>query len=80
MSEILFYSLFINGFFPEFKKELRVDIHDNFMLGMLQICRNTGRNKKGLCQCAKLQDLGDGDFDCYDCYCSGGETKSNPTL
>ena len=35
-------------------------------------------NKKGLRQCAKLQDLGEGDYHCCDCH--GGKTKSNPTL
>ena len=32
-------------------------------------------NKKGLRQCAKLQDLGEDD-----CYFYGGKTRSNPTL
>ena len=30
-------------------------------------------NKKGLRQCAMLQDLGEGDY-CYDCDCYGGKT------
>ena len=38
-------------------------------------------HKKGLCQCAKLKDMGGGDCcDYCDCDCYGGETKSNPTL
>ena len=36
-------------------------------------------DKKGLRQCAKLQDLCGGDC-CCDYCCSGGKTKYNPTL
>ena len=35
-------------------------------------------DKKGLRQCAKLNDLGGHHY--YYCDCSGGKTKSNPTL
>ena len=31
--------------------------------------------KKGLHQCAKLQDLGEGDYYCCDCDCYGGNKK-----
>ena len=46
-----------------------------------EFTKNKQSNKKGLRQCAKLQDLCGGDcYYCCDCdYCYGGKVKSHPT-
>ena len=46
-------------------------------------CYHKNGNKKCLRQCAKLQYLGEGDCDYFDCdycdHCYGGKVKSHPT-
>ena len=48
------------------------------MTGMTRtvLLTDSDSDKKGLHQCAKLQDLCEGD--CCDCDCYRGKTKSNP--